>query len=825
MNTRLAAATLRHRIGAFAGTFLTSLLAITLLAGSGLLLFSVLTAGTETSRFGAADAVIAGDRAVTLSTEKNKGDRVKVKTKSEQLTGAAALPAGLAGTVANVPGVAHAVPDTAFPVALEADGRALQAPERASVMAHGWQSAQLAPFNLTTGTAPRPGEVVLEGALTDGIALGQTIRLTSKTGTHDLRLVGVVAPAEKVPGQAGVFVNDQSVQQLSGLAGPTAVAVLAEPGATPALEKAAAGFTVYSGEDKARADLPGAVPDYISAISIFGFVLGITGFTAVFVLTGTISLAVRQRLRELALLRTIGATPRQLRRMLGLENGLVTLLAAVPALPLGLVAANLIAGRMRDLGAVPAQFTVSLNPIVLIVAAVLGLVVSQVATLVAARRTVKIAPTQALQETVTEARGGSVVRVIAAAVLAGGAAAVLVLVPMGGAFGMGMGFVSASLLLCAAAALGPVLVRALTAVVSRLVGLTGVTGRVAASMSRAEIRRIAGVAIPLTLMFAINATMLLNGDILTKVTADQQADRTSATTARVTNLPLGVANQVSALPQVTGSAATVPTRVVLNEGGKPEDHPAQGLRQTGEQSVLDLAVVSGKLTNLKANTLAASRPVADQRGWKVGDKTEAWMADGTHKSLTVVAIYDNWRGFGELVLPAELVAQHDPRGLVGTLYLAGTPDLAKAITATGLTVVGGTANEPADASNQQAAWELMVLISLGFTAIAVANTFALSTSARRREFAGLRLTGATAPQLHRMLGREAAITVAVALLIGCLITGIVVGAFSIAQDGQWRLFAEPARYFGLLAGVGALGVVTAAIPARLVVRRKSLPNL
>ncbi len=825
MSTRLAAATLRHRVGAFAGTFLTSLLAITLLAGSGLLLFSVLTAGTETSRYGAADAVVSGDRAVTLTTEKTKGDKVKTKTKSEQLTGAAVLPVGLADAIAKVPGVAHAVPDTAFPVGLQADGRELKAPERASVVAHGWQSAQLAPFELTTGTAPRPGEVVLEGPLADGIALGRTVRLTSKTGTHNLRLVGVVAPAEKVPGQAAVFVNDAEVRELSGLAGPTAVAVLAKPGATPALEKAAAGFTVHSGTDKARADLPGAVPDYIGAISIFGFVLGITGFTAVFVLTGTISLAIRQRLRELALLRTVGATPRQLRRMLGLENALVTALAAVPALPLGVVAANLIAGRMRDLGAVPAQFTVNLNPIVLIVAAVLGLVVSQVATFVAARRTVKIAPTQALQETVTEARGGSIVRVIAAGVLAGGAVAVLVMVPMGGAFGMGMGFVSAALLLCAAAALGPVLVRALTAVVSRLVGMTGVTGRIAASMSRAEIRRIVGVAIPLTLMFAINATMLLNGDILTRVTADQQADRTAATTARVANLPLGIANQVSALPQVTASAATVPTRVILNEGGKPEDYPAQGLRQTGEQGVLDLAVVSGRLADVKANGLAVSRPIADQRGWTVGDKTEVWMADGTRKALTVVAIYDNWRGFGDLVLPAELVAQHDPRGLVGTLYLAGAPELTKAITAAGLTVVGGTASEPADASNQQAAWELMVLISLGFTAIAVANTFALSTSARRREFFGLRLTGATAPQLHRMLGREAAITVAVALVIGCLITGIVVGAFSIAQDGQFRLYAEPGRYFGLLAGVGALGVLAAAIPARLVVRRRSLPNL
>ncbi|MFI5690475.1 ABC transporter permease [Kribbella sp. NPDC051586] len=547
MSLRLAAATTRKRLGAFAGTFLTALLAIALLAGGGLLLFSVLTAGTAQSRFGAAAAMVSGERSVVLSTTKDKKDKVKVKTKSEQLTGAPVLPAELTATVAGIPGTAHAVADFAFPVALESAGRPLHAPQRGSVVAHGWQSAQLAPYSLTAGTAPGPGEVVVEKSLAAGLRLGQQIHLSDRTGERDLRLAGVAAAATEVPGQAAVFVADQDVSELSGLAGPTAIGVLADGSVDRGrliadLRRAAGGFPVRTGHDKAMADLPGAVPDYVAAISIFGFVLGITGFTAMFVLTGTISLGVRQRLRELALLRTIGATPGQLRRMLGLENALVTLVAAVPALPLGIVAAHLIATRLRDLGAVPAQFAVSLDPLVLIGAAVVGLVVSQVSTRVAVRRTVKIAPTQALQETVTEAACGWVVRVVVAAVLAGGAAAVLILVPLGGPFGMGMGFISSSLLLCAAAAAGPVVVRLLTAVVSRPVALTGVTGRVAAAISRAEIRRIAGVAIPLTLMFAVNATMLANGDILAKVTADQEAARTAAATVSVSGdgLPLGL---------------------------------------------------------------------------------------------------------------------------------------------------------------------------------------------------------------------------------------------------------------------------------------------
>jgi putative ABC transport system permease protein len=821
MMARLAVARVRHRMGSFAGTFLTAFLAVALIAGSGLLLWSVLTAGPDANRFGEADAVVAGDRSIVLTTTTDKGDKVKTKTKEERLTGAQPLTTPVADAVVGTPGVTETVADYAFPVSLDVYGKPVRVPD-AMTVAHGWSSAALNPYPLRQGQAPQAGEIALQSDF--GVQLGQTVRLTSRAGTQQLRVTGVVGG--NVPGQAAVFVADSQVAELSGLAGPTAIAVRASAAGIDALrQQLGDNATVHTGADKVTADLPGAVPDFIGAISIFGFVLGITGFAAVFVLTGTVSLAVRQRLRELALLRTAGATPRQLRRMLRLEITLVTLTAAVPAVPLGIVVAELIAARFRELGAVPPQFTVSYNAVVLVAAVLLGLLVTVFATGIAARRAVRIAPTQALRETVTAGRVGWVPRVVVAVVLVAGAVAVLGLVPLGGPLGMGMGFISCSLLLSAAAALGPVVVGGLTAVLSRVAGVTGVLGRVAGAMTRAESRRVVGVAVPLTLMFAINATMLLNGDILTQVTADQQAARTAPATVRVAainapGMPLTTAGQLAALPEVTGSAATVGTRVVVDQDGKPEDYAAQGRRTTGAPA-LDLGVTEGELA-LRDGTVAVSDPLAAARGWRVGDRPVFWLADGTRVELTVVGIYANWRGFGDLVLPADLVAAHDPRGLVNALYLRGTPDLTQwpALAATG---VADPRAGTADVRNQQAAWELMVVISLGFTAIAVVNTFAIATGARRREFADLRLAGATARQLHRLLGRETFITVAVALVLGCVISGAVVGTFSVAQDGQWRLFAEPLRYFAMIGGVGLLGVVAGAVPARLVVRRRSLP--
>jgi hypothetical protein len=90
----------------------------------------------------------------------------------------------------------------------------------------------------------------------------------------------------------------------------------------------------------------------------------------------------------------------------------------------------------------------------LVAAVVVGLAVALLATAVAARRAVRIAPTQTLREAVVAPRARWLPRVVVAAVLVGLAVAVLSLVPLGGPYGMGMSFISSALLLCAAAALG-----------------------------------------------------------------------------------------------------------------------------------------------------------------------------------------------------------------------------------------------------------------------------------------------------------------------------------------------------------------------------------
>jgi putative ABC transport system permease protein len=314
----------------------------------------------------------------------------------------------------------------------------------------------------------------------------------------------------------------------------------------------------------------------------------------------------------------------------------------------------------------------------------------------------------------------------------------------------------------------------------------------------------------------------------------EQALRTAPTTMDVTapgGLPLTTVEQIVAVPGVTGAAATLPTRAIVSEAGKPEDYAAVGLLTAGTEKALDLGVRPGALVGegTQAGTFAASASLVEARGWRVGDNVDVWLADGQRFDLRLAAVYERSRGFADIVLPASLVAQHDPKGLANTVALrTAAADTAQRVGDAWpeLTVVSTVeATGPSDAPNQQGAWELMVVVSLGFTAIAVVNTFAIATSARRREYAGLRLAGATTGQIWRMASRESLIAVGSGLLLGCAVTAVVVGVFSTAQDGHFRLIVDGGLYFGMIAAVAALGVLAGSVPARVVLRRRSLPAI
>jgi putative ABC transport system permease protein len=539
-------------------------------------------------------------------------------------------------------------------------------------------------------------------------------------------------------------------------------------------------------------------------------------------------MVVSQRLRELALLRTVGATPRQLLRMLAAETGVVALIAGVPGMVLGVLAAGVVAGRFRAKGLVPAQFTVSVNPFILAMALAAGTLIGVLAAFFAAGRAAKIAPSEALRETAVAPPNRVLPRLLAAAALTVGGSCVLMFTPLGGNMGEGMSFISCALFLCAGVAASPLLVRLVSTALTPIANAAGVMGQLASAVVRANTRRVAAVAMPLMLLVGLIATLSLTSTLTTQVAAHQEVTRAAAADADLapigSGVPLSAATAIAALNGVRGAAATIPTMVMVDASGKPEHYAAQGVARTGA-APLDLDVRHGNLTALSAGEIAISTDLAAAQHWSVGSQAGIWLADATHINVRVVAIYELSKGFGDVVLPAQLVADHDPRGLVRKIYLAGTPTMAQALAAWPVRAVDTSAAlGSSDATTQQVALTAMTAILVGFIGIAVANAFALSITSRRREFGDLRLAGATSRQLHRMVDYETAMSVAIGIGLGCAVSGCVFGVFSIAQSGSWHWVSDPGAYAGLLVGSGLVGLLAGAVPARLVIRRRSLAS-
>ena len=200
-----------------------------------------------------------------------------------------------------------------------------------------------------------------------------------------------------------------------------------------------------------------------------------------------------------------------------------------------------------------------------------------------------------------------------------------------------------------------------------------------------------------------------------------------------------------------------------------------------------------------------SGTAAGRLGVGPGDTLPLNLGDGTPIEPEVIAVYERGLGFGDLTVSRDLLAAHvdDPRG---TLLIAGTPP-------EGLpTTDAASLAEDRATTNAEVNYVAMGLI-IAFTAIAVVNTLAMSTSGRARDLALLRLVGTTRRQVMRMLGWETLATVGVAAVLGTAIALITLTAFSGGMTGGGP-HVPPLAHLGVLASAGALTAVATALPAR-----------
>lgn len=205
------------------------------------------------------------------------------------------------------------------------------------------------------------------------------------------------------------------------------------------------------------------------------------------------------------------------------------------------------------------------------------------------------------------------------------------------------------------------------------------------------------------------------------------------------------------------------------------------------------------------------------------------LGDGTPATLTVAAVYARGLGFGDLTFAHDLLARHMDNPLAFSV-LVGTTRTKTQLTTTlrefpGLEILSPAAADSLQAERQQANAEvnyLAMALVLAFTAIAVVNTLAMSVAERVREFALLRLAGATRRQVLRMLRTEALFVLLLATALGSGISLAVLTAFSLGMTGRAVPTVVPLLYVAVVAVAALLALTASALPGRAALRVRAV---
>jgi putative ABC transport system permease protein len=742
----LILANVRERWSGFLGAFVAVLVGVALITTT-LVVYDSSRAKVQ-PRYAGTAALILPEQAV--DADGSPEDRMPWSGNE-----AAPLLAGLD----RVPGVADAVVDRSFYAQAIRDGEPVT-DEGALEAGHGWSSARMAPYRLVSGRAPSgANEVVVDRAL--GAAVGGELTVNIAKGREQFTVVGTV------DGPGYYFSDDFAAQQQPGV---RAIALIADKGAATgsivsAAQKALGDKgSVVSGDGRAELQ-----PQYVEHKRFLGIqlisamaLLGL--FTTVFVVASMLVLATGMRRREIGLLRTIGAAPQQIRRMILGEAAVVGLLGSIVGCVAGVAATPLLRNILQGLDVAPPDLEITVAAWPLLTASVVGVGVSVIGAWAAGRKAASVAPIEALLDSRSVNEGMGRGRWIAGLAVLG----VGVLLAIGTATSsadnrVNMAIFATMTLIVAAALLAPVFVgpigRLLTAPFQR----GGSAGPV---LIRAELvanpRRAASLVAPV--IAAVGFAVLLSGMVETMRVAypEGEALKVSGQTIVTPDGTPGNTDEVVAANPV-GKAA-LPTRAFVVKDAKNAEN-------AGTATVLDVLGTRDARWNKPGEAVLGER-TAKALGLGKGEGVPVRFADGTTVTLRVGAVLPDDPARGDFVVARDLVRAHDPAALTDDIFVPGDAKATASVPGTALYDAAeyALADYNTDAELTDSLAGMLIVIAVGYSVIAVVNSMAMAAHGRRRDIGVMKSAGGTVRQLLVTSAGETALVIAVGATLGVLVT-------------------------------------------------------
>ncbi|WP_419996713.1 FtsX-like permease family protein [Streptomyces boninensis] len=630
---------------------------------------------------------------------------------------------------------------------------------------------------------------------------------------------GLAAELAAQPGVASA-VPDRSAGAAGRAGLVDSIGVHPERGADAgAVEKAVARVldgrqaAVLTGDERGRAEHPDVVGDADDLVAMAAAFGGLSAMVTVFVVAATLGLSVRHRHRELALLRTTGATPGQLRRLVLGETAILAVAATALAWPLGPRAGRWLLDAFAGLGVVPDALAYRAGTIPMVTGAAAALLTALAAAFLAAATAVRVRPAEALAEAAVERRRFSRIRLVLGLVLlAGGTALAFGTAGSDGPDAAGVATPAAMVWTAGFALLGPPLVKAATRLLGPVLRRAGGTaGRLAEAEAQARTTRLAGAVLPVMLAAGL-ALSLTYMQTTQAAAADAAYDKSLRADLVVTGgkggLPPDLVAGIAAVPGVAAASARLDSQGFIEppELAGPEvkkgdagegapDVPAMsllGVTGKGAEGTTAFRAATGSLKKLHGRTVAL--PSRYAAGHDLGDTIPMRLGDGTRMVLRLVATVDAEPGYETALLPAPVLAPHTDAGVVPQILVSAAPGTGKAELAAAVAGRGPglhvTDRETllltrAGQDEAQAGMAYLVLaVVVGYAAIALINSQILTALGRRREFALLRLIGAGRRQVLGSAAMEGVLVSAAGLLLGGLVAAVTLVPLSLSVQGS-----------------------------------------
>ncbi len=690
-----------------------------------------------------------------------------------------------------------------------------------------------------------PGQVAVDAgtAKKQGYKVGDRVKILFQGGTREFTVSAILGF-----GQA----DNLAGATLAGFELPTAQQVLNRQGTYDEIDAvAASGVSPETLRDRVKAtvdpkdqvltgkelaeDTSKSVGQFTKFINIallaFAFV---ALFVGSFIIVNTFSIILAQRTRELALLRCLGATRRQVLRSVLAEASIVGLLASIVGIGFGMLVALGIKALFKVLGADLPSTTLVVAPRTVIVALVVGLVVTLLASLFPAIKATRVPPVAALQQEAVAAPThhtwrrvvvGTVVTVIGVALLLAGLFSHtgnrLINIASGAVvIFLGVGFLS------------PLIARPL----ARLLGWPFAhwarePGKLARDNSMRNPRRTASTAAALMIGLALVSFVTIFAASL-KSSSSKILDEAVA------------ADYILSGPSNSGVGFS--PEVVRRIAQQPEIDSATGIRfgafkldgKTLQLQGVDPATftktvrtdtTSGNLADLAGGDIAVRKDAAKSHNWKVGDTITMDFPVGGTQQERITAIYEDNHLNGQYIVTLADYQNHYPDQLDMIGLVKAKPNVSTDASRAAVDRV--TAGFPTVQVKDQAEFkrdqakqiDQVLVLFYGLLALAVIiafigiiNTLALSVLERVRELGLLRAVGMTRAQLRRMIRWEAVIVAVLGAVLG-----LVVGTFfgwamvrALHNEGITEFTLPVGSLLGFVIAAGLAGMLAAIFPGR-----------